>query len=84
MDKNVTWMTLTCSLLSRNSLNLMAPFCTSTFTSQLLEVYLNVHTRERERERSLVYIMHAYSYTHVSAYMGLGWWMVGSMKQTTI
>jgi hypothetical protein len=45
MDENINWMKLT-HLLLIISLNLRAPFCTSTLPSTFLIALLNVHTIE--------------------------------------
>ena len=47
MDGNANWMKLT-HLLPKFSLNLRAPFCTFTLTSNFLIAFLNVRTREKK------------------------------------
>ena len=47
MDENVNWMKLT-NLLLLFSLNLKAPFYTSTFTPKKAIAFLDVHTREKK------------------------------------
>ena len=60
-----------CKILS---LNLRAPFCKSTFTTQNLVACLDLNTREKYYV-SFMYTMYAYasnntpSYTHVSSYV---------------
>ena len=62
-------------VLSIFSLNLRAPFYTSTFTSKLLIAFSNVHTREKQYLVYLMYIMYANAsittlfYTRVSPYV---------------
>ena len=56
------------------SLNPIAPFCTSTFTSTFSIAFFNVHTRENQH-LSLMYTRHANasnrtpSYTHVTSHV---------------
>ena len=42
VDENVNWMKIT-HILSTFTLNLRGPFCTSTFTSKFLIIFLNAH-----------------------------------------
>ena len=57
MDENANWMKLKC-LYSYFSLNLMAPFCISTFTSKRFIAFLDVHTRENIIPLPYIYIMY--------------------------
>ena len=72
VDDNMNWMKLT-HLLSSFSLNLRAPFCTSTFTSYFLRAFWGAHSREKQH-LSVMYITCANAsnntpYTHVDLYM---------------